>query len=145
MDMDATITLSERTLKRLTERAHQSKRPLAELVEEALEQYLLPPHPYIEKALMTSGERAVIKGTRIPVSIVIGYLQAGETPESLATVVLPHLSQAAIYDALSYYHDHQEEIETEIIENHQMAEPRYLRERTGEDKFKQMTGQRNDK
>jgi len=29
---------------------------------------------------------------------------------------LPHLSAAQIYDALSYYHDHQDEIERDIQE-----------------------------
>jgi uncharacterized protein (DUF433 family) len=117
------------------------KRPLNELAEEALEQFLLPPHPYIEKARMTSGWRPVIKGTRIPVSIIVGYVRAGETPESLASAVIPHVSLAAIYDALSYYHDHKEEIEAEIAENQMMADPKYLRERLGEEDFKRITGQ----
>lgn len=139
--MSATITLSEHTFKLLTERADQAKRPPAELVEEALERYLLPPHPYVEKVPMTSGVRAVIKGTRIPISLIIGYIRVGETPESLADVVIPHISLAAIYDALSYYHDHHNEIEAEIAETEQMAEPHYLRERLGEEDFRQITGQ----
>lgn len=139
--MEAAITLSENTFKRLTERANQSKRPVTELVEEALELYLLPPHPYVEKAQMASGWRPVIKGTRIPVSIIVGYLRAGETPESLAATVIPHVSLAAIYDALSYYHDHKEEIEAEIAENTVEASQKYLREHLGEEGYGRITGQ----
>jgi len=139
--MDATITLSEHTFKLLAERADRIKRPVNEIVEEALEQYLLPPHPYVEKVDMTSGMRPVIKGTRIPVSIVVGYIRVGESPESLAQKVIPHISLAAIYDALSYYHDHQEEIEAEIAENEKMADPKYLRDRLGDEDFGRITGQ----
>ncbi len=139
--MEAAITLSENTFKRLTERANQSKRPVTELVEEALELYLLPPHPYVEKAQMVSGWRPVIKGTRIPVSIIVGYLRTGETPESLATTVIPHVSLAAIYDALSYYHDHKEEVEVEIAENTVEASQKYLREHLGEEGYQRITGQ----
>ncbi|MEK7786848.1 MAG: DUF433 domain-containing protein [Chloroflexota bacterium] len=139
--MAATITLSDHTYRLLSEQAEKTRRSLNDLAEEALEQYLLPPHPYVEKARNTSGWRAVIKDTRIPVSIIVGYLQTGETPESLANVVIPHVSLAAIYDALSYYHDHKKEIEAEIAENDEMASPRYLREKLGEEGFKRITGQ----
>ena len=35
-----------------------------------------------------------------------------KSPESF-----PHISAASIYDAISYYLDHQDEIEREILEN----------------------------
>ncbi len=139
--MNATITLSEHTFKLLTERADKSQRPVNEIAEEAIEQYLLPPHPYVEKVRTISGLRPMLKGTRIPVSIIVGYLRVGETPESLANEVIPHVSLAAIYDALSYYYDHKEELEKEIAENDNMANPHYLRERLGEEDFKRITGQ----
>ena len=139
--MNTTITLSEHTLQLLTERAAQSQRPVPEIVAEALEQYLLPAHPYIEKVRMFSGWRPVIKGTRIPVSIIIGYTRIGQTPEILAGEIIPHVSLAAIYDALSYYHDHQAEIAQELEDNTRMADPQYLRERMSEENFKRMTGQ----
>jgi hypothetical protein len=75
------------------------------------------------------------------VSIIVGYLRAGETPESLATTVIPHISLAAIYDALSYYHDHKEEIEAEIAENTVEASQKYLREHLGEEGYRRITGQ----
>ncbi len=136
--MDATITLSEQTYKLLTERAVESNRPVQELAEEAIARYLLPPH--IEIVPMTSGLRAVIKGTRILVSTIISYLRAGETPESLTGHVIPNLSLDAINDALNFYHHHQAEIEAEIAENERMAQPHYLRERLSEDDFNKITG-----
>jgi uncharacterized protein (DUF433 family) len=48
------------------------------------------------------------------VSIIIGYLRMGETPESLAANIFPHLALAQVYDALSYYYAHQDEIEQEL-------------------------------
>jgi uncharacterized protein (DUF433 family) len=38
------------------------------------------------------------------------------TPDELVRE-WPHLSLAQIYDALSYYHDHQEEVERHVKEN----------------------------
>lgn len=137
--MTETITLSERTYHLLTEQSEKTNRPVTELVEEAVEQYLLPPHPYIEKVKMTSGWRAVIKGTRIPVSIVVGYTKVGETPESIADGLKP-VSLAAIYDALSYYHDHQIEIEAERAASTEESSQKYLREQLGEEGYQAITG-----
>lgn len=82
-----------------------------------------------------------IKGTRIPVSIIIGYLRMGETPESLVKNILPHLTLAQVYDALSYYYDHQDEIEQEMIENTEEHGRAYLREHLGEEGYSLVTGQ----
>jgi uncharacterized protein (DUF433 family) len=140
--MDSTITLSERTFKLLAEEAERVNRAPSELAEEVLARHFSPPHPYIEMAQTPSGSTAMIKGTRIPVYIIIGYLQrAGETPESLAKEVLPHVSLAAIYDALSYYYDHKAEIDQECAENTEVAGRQHLRERLGEERYRRLTGQ----
>ena len=69
-----------------------------------------------------SGSKAMIKGTRIAVSTIVGYIRPGESPESMAqTVVLPHLTLAQIHDALGYYDEHQDEIEAESIRNTEAA------------------------
>ena len=88
-----------------------------------------------------AGPQAVIKGTRIPVSIIIGYFRIGETPESLVKNILPHLTLAQVYDALSYYHDHQAEIEQELAENTEEHTRAYLRERLSEEGYLRVTGQ----
>jgi uncharacterized protein (DUF433 family) len=98
-----------------------------------LMRYLSPPHPYIT----STGGTALIKGTSIPVHIIVGYIQrAGETPDHLAATVMPHVSLAAIYDALSYYHDHKEEIDREVKENSVEASQKYLREQLGEEGYR---------
>ncbi len=139
--MEYTITLSERTFKRLAEEAERAKASLSDIAEKALAQYFSPPHPYIEVVQAIGGPSAMIKGTRIPVFVIVNYMQIGETPESLAKDTLPHLALAAIYDALSYYHDHKEEIDKDRAENKERGDPRYLRERLGEEGFKRITGQ----
>jgi uncharacterized protein (DUF433 family) len=138
--MNPTITLSENTFKLLTQRAAQIKRAPGELAEEVLKAHLFPPHPYVELVQTIAGERPMIKGTHIPVSIVVGCLQAGETPESLANEVMPHVPLAAIHDALSYYHDHQAEIDQERQENSEDATRQYLRDRLGEVAYRRMVG-----
>jgi uncharacterized protein (DUF433 family) len=139
--MGYTITLSERTFKRLAEEAERVKASVSDIAEKALAQYFSPPHPYIEMVQAAGGPSARIKGTRIPVFIIVNYMHIGETPESLAKDTLPHLSLAAIYDALSYYHDHKEEIDKDRAENTEEASKKYLRERLGEEGFKRITGQ----
>lgn len=139
--MNPTITLSERTFELLSRRAAEAKRPPSELAEEVLLQHLSPPHPYVELVRTRSGLQAVVKGTRLPVSIIVGYLQVGETPESIAKEFAPHVTLAAVHDALSYYYDHKDEIDKERAENTEEAGKRYLRERLGEEGYKRITGQ----
>ena len=38
-------------------------------------------HPYVMKVKEVCGGRATIEGTRIPVWIIIGWLERGYTPE----------------------------------------------------------------
>jgi uncharacterized protein (DUF433 family) len=83
----------------------------------------------------------MIKGTRILLSIIIGYSRLGETPESLVEKILPHLTLAQVYDALSYYHDHRDDIEQELLENTEEHARTYLREHLGEAGYLRVTGQ----
>jgi len=71
-------------------------------------------HPYVVKVAGVCGGRPVIKGTRIPVWLIIGWIKDGYTPERIHQEIYPQLSLAQIYDALSYYHDHIAEIDAEI-------------------------------
>lgn len=66
---------------------------------------------------MINGGEPIIKGTRFPVRSVVSYIvKEGILPKELAKE-FPHLSLAAIYDALSYYYDYTEEIERLISKN----------------------------
>ena len=83
-----------------------------------------PLHPYIEPCEET-GE-PYIAGTRIAVRIVVGYYRLGMNVDEIAQA-LPQLLLAQIFDALSYYHDHQEEIEEWVQSN----EPTTLAQKFG--------------
>ncbi len=62
------------------------------------------------------GGRPIIKGTRVPVKTIVGYYKMGLSVEEILEG-LPHLTPAQVYEALSYYHDHQAEIERDIEES----------------------------
>jgi len=58
----------------------------------------------------------IIKGTRTPVRAVVEFWRLGTPPEEVCHH-LPHLTPAQVFDALSYYSDHQEEINKYIEKN----------------------------
>lgn len=61
----------------------------------------------------------IIKGTRTPVrAIVESWRSLGLSPEEIV-IHMPHLTLAQVFDALSYYCDHQLEI-NEYIEKNQI-------------------------
>lgn len=96
--------------------------------------------PYIEIAKFAGGSRAVIRGTRVPVSIVIGYLLAGETPNTIVEKIIPHITLAQVRDAILYYSVHRAQIDEERRENTEESARRTLRESLGEDKYRTITG-----
>ena len=72
--------------------------------------------PNIERrANVLSGE-PVVKGTRTPVRAIVEHWKFGDPPDEI-TRKLPHLRLAHIFDALSYYDDHRDEIERYIVLN----------------------------
>lgn len=72
-------------------------------------------HPYVERRPGVQGGRAVIKGSRFPVSSIVQNYRHGLTVEEILRE-FPQLRPAEVYDALSYYHDHREQVEQEIAE-----------------------------
>jgi len=62
-----------------------------------------------------SGE-PIISGTRTPVRAIVELWRQGIAPESIPSR-LPHLTLAQVFDALSYYSDNQDEINTYIARN----------------------------
>ena len=62
-----------------------------------------------------SGE-PIIRGTRTPVRAIVELWRQGIVPESIPSR-LPHLTLAQVFDALSYYSDHQGEINASIERN----------------------------
>lgn len=69
-------------------------------------------HPYIIKDPKIQGGKAVIAGTRIPVSTIIVWYHMGFDIQEILDKY-PQLSPSEVYDALSYYYDHKDEIDAE--------------------------------
>lgn len=82
--------------------------------------------PYVTAAPEVCGGRPTIQGTRIPVKTIVGYHKLGLQMDEILEG-LPALTPAKIYAALSYYYDHQDEIERDIQE----SQPAQLIERYG--------------
>ena len=70
-------------------------------------------HPHVIQTLDVCGGRPVVRETRIPVKVLVRYHQMGY---SSTEILSGHagLTSAQLYDALSYYYDHQAEIEADI-------------------------------
>jgi len=62
-----------------------------------------------------SGE-PIIKGTRTPVRAIVETWRMGVAPEEIPKG-LPHLTLAQVFSALTYYSDHQDEINNYIEHN----------------------------
>jgi uncharacterized protein (DUF433 family) len=73
-------------------------------------------HLYIVRDEAILNSEPIIKGTRTPVRAIVETWRMGIPPEEIING-LPHLTLAQIFDALSYYSDHQEEINSHIEQN----------------------------
>ncbi|HSH79658.1 MAG TPA: DUF433 domain-containing protein [Herpetosiphonaceae bacterium] len=73
-------------------------------------------HAYIVTDDQILGREPIIKGTRTPVRAIVELWRLGIAPEEVPRR-LPHLSLAQVFDALSYYSDHQEAINAHIERN----------------------------
>jgi uncharacterized protein (DUF433 family) len=73
-------------------------------------------HPHVVRVEGVVGGQPVIAGSRISVAFIARQLQAGETAEDVIATY-PHLAPAAVYDAISYYLDHRDEIDSYIADH----------------------------
>jgi uncharacterized protein (DUF433 family) len=55
-----------------------------------------------------------IRGTRIAVRLIAQMYRAGDTAGDILRTY-PHLTATTVHDAISYYLDHRDEIEREIV------------------------------
>ena len=73
-------------------------------------------YPHIERRPGVCGGSPIVKNTRVTVRhIAVLHKDGASVQEMLETY--PHLRASWIYDAISYYLDHREEIEREIEAN----------------------------
>ncbi|PKO22743.1 MAG: hypothetical protein CVU38_07890 [Chloroflexi bacterium HGW-Chloroflexi-1] len=138
--MPETATISATDLRRKTHDVIQSvyytrqpvavtlhgKRPTVVIVSyddwQGLEHFYITRHPGI------SGGEPIIRGTRITVQRIVELVKAGESVQDILDA-LPHLTAAQVHDALSYYYDHQAEIDRliEASQPEQVLKPLGLR------------------
>lgn len=73
-------------------------------------------HPHIVRSPEICNGSPVVKGTRTRViDIVIEYTMLDWSPDEIIDAH-PYLDLASIHDVLSYYYEHQQEIDEEIQE-----------------------------
>ena len=68
---------------------------------------------HIEVTPDVCGGRARIVGHRIRVQDIVLWTEQGQAPDQIVSD-FPQLSLADVYGALTYYHDHREEIDRQI-------------------------------
>jgi|SRR5581483_3187970 uncharacterized protein (DUF433 family) len=73
-------------------------------------------HPHIVRIAGVHGGRPSIRHTGLSVELIVRFYRMGATPEELLSTY-PQLTPAALYDALSYYHDHAAEIDQALQES----------------------------
>ncbi|MEW6607598.1 MAG: DUF433 domain-containing protein [bacterium] len=73
-------------------------------------------HPYIVRSKNICGGEPVIENTRISVRNIAVMFKSGDTVEDILESY-QHLKPSQAYDAISYYLDHQEEVEELISKN----------------------------
>jgi uncharacterized protein (DUF433 family) len=67
----------------------------------------------IEKVPDRCGGRAVVSGTRVRVSTILGCYRQGMTVEEILQEY-PHVRAADVHDALAYAYEHADEIEADF-------------------------------
>lgn len=73
-------------------------------------------YKYIVKDNEILDGEPVIKGTRTPIRAIVENWRLGLSPEEIV-IHMPHLTLAQVFEALSYYSDHKEEINEYIVKN----------------------------
>jgi uncharacterized protein (DUF433 family) len=114
-DPSYTITLEPQTYKRLAERAAQENCTLEEAAAFLIEAQPTE-HPHVIRREGFRGGKPIVRGGSIAVWLIVALWKAGDSLEYLHATY-PHVKQAAFYDAVSYYFDHQAEIEQQIEDN----------------------------
>lgn len=137
------IEISPNLYNKVVEAAAKSNQTPDQFVETLLTAQLQPVHPYVEILQSRSQPRPVIKGTRVGVDVIVGYSQAGYTPQEIAVDILPHLTVAQVYDALSYYEDHRVQVDEILEMNTPENWQTYLEQRLGPKAAAQLLGRSN--
>lgn len=74
----------------------------------------------VEKVPEICGGRAVVAGTRLRVSLILGWHREGMTADEIIRHY-PHLRQSDVHDALAYAFDHPDEMEADFVDDDEEA------------------------
>lgn len=77
-------------------------------------------HLHVARQAGIHGGRPVIRGTRVPVKVLVRYFHMGMSPPDILAG-FPDLTAAQLYDALSYYYDNQAEMEADMAGDEKTA------------------------
>ncbi len=138
--MSATIQISPETFELLQRRAKETRSTPEQLAETAI-RLQLGNTVHIEQKQTRFGSQAYLRGTRIAVRHIAAFLKANHTVEEIIQTGLPHVPPAAIYEAIAYYYDHQEEIEAELAANAKDTVLAQLRETLSAEQYARLTDQ----
>lgn len=94
----------------------ESVKAQLEQVARAVERPAPTEHPHIVRKPGPRGGEPLIRDTALTVRAIVQRVRMGELPEQIVAA-FPVLTLAQVYDALSYYHEHPDEIEGYIREN----------------------------
>jgi uncharacterized protein (DUF433 family) len=89
-------------------------------------------YSHVTKEAGVRGGRACIDDTRIAVVDVVALLKQGRTVEQMG-LAYPSLNLAQIHAAISYYYEHKDDVDAEIVEDdgwedeHERRKAEYLR------------------
>ena len=87
-------------------------------------------YPYITSSRGIASGAPIIKGTRITVRAIAGYYQLGMSVDEILQS-LPHLTQSQVHAALTFYFDHQRQIDRDLRRNSDTGYWRKQVERNG--------------
>ena len=74
-------------------------------------------HPHIVRSEGVHGGRPIIRGTGVSVQTIVEQTRLGRSPVQIVEDYDGVLTLAQVYDALSYFHEHQAEIEQDFARN----------------------------
>ncbi len=74
-------------------------------------------HPHIVRMEGVHEGRPTVRGTGVSVQTIIEQTQLGRSPQQIVEDYDGVLTLAQVYDALSYYYEHEQEIEQYIARN----------------------------
>lgn len=141
MEQDAPLITISPGLYRLLKRRAGELNTTPEQVAEALLRLQLGGTLHIEQRPTPYGPQAYIRGTRVAVRHVAAFLLAGFSVEEIIAEGLPELPPAAVHEAIAYYYDHRQEIETELEAESPVTVHPLIREQLTPEQTYKLTGQ----